>query len=117
MDAEGFQRDMARAVDDAPIDFDWNGLTYVGTRGALVKVQRVMDGGILVEPDAVLTTSLKKINSSGSLVSRFPNSTKPAIGEKVRNLDGVSGQDFRIDRTHEDEFGAVLQMDLVTVNK
>ena len=117
MTAEHAQRDLIRVIDDMPVVFTWEGAEYVGTRGALVKGERLVEGGIFSEPELTITTCLKKKNLSGALVDRFPSGSKPAVSDKFQNVGDEDGVDFRIERVTEDELSAGIQFDLVSVDK
>lgn len=114
MTADDTARDMCRVIDDMPVDFVFGGTTYQGIRGALVNSKRVMEGGIFEEPELAITTTRRKVNSSGKLVTRF--STLPVSGQVIRDVNG-DGVDYRIVKTHKDHFGDVLQMDLESMHK
>lgn len=117
MTADDVARDLCGIIDDVPVVFTFDGVEYRGTRGALVKAKRNMEGGMFEEPALTITTCLKKVNSSGSLVNRFPTDGEPDVTDAITSVGGVSGQNYRIVRTHKDEWGMGLQMDLESVNK
>lgn len=115
MTADQVARDLCRVIDDVPVTFKYLGVAYEGTRGPLVTTKSVVPGGIFEAPELSITTSTKKINSSGKLVNRF--STALALQKTIEDVGGVSGRDYRIVRLHEDEFGIGVQMDLESIHK
>lgn len=113
MTAEHIQRDAIRAIDDMPVLFTWSGYEYTGTRGALVTRAKLAEGGMFTEPDLSISTCLKKLVGN-SLVDRFPNHSKPLPEEKLLNVGRTPGNNFHIETVTEDEFGALIQFDLVS---
>lgn len=113
--AEQAERDLLNAISDTPLTFVSNEATYTdaATRGALITAERMLDGGILEEPDLVITTTRHKLNGAGDLKDRFAGDVPPAVGE-VLTIDDVN---YRIDRMHEDEFGVGIQYDLISPHR
>lgn len=121
MTADDVARDLCGMIDDVPVAFTFDGVVYQGTRGALITTKRNIDGGMFESPELSITTSTKKVNLSGNLVDRFTGDL-PAVTDVIQDVrlpDAAvgSGSNYRVIRTHADEFGIGLQMDLESVKK
>ena len=103
-------------IDDLPVVFTFDGVEYIGRRGALVKTKSQGEGGYFPEPEMTITTCIKKVNLSGKLVDRFA-SDEPGERSRITSVDGESGNDFRIVKTVRDEFGMGLQLEMESINK
>lgn len=112
MTAEQVARDLCRVINDVPVIFKLSGIEYAGTRGSLRNEKRNIEGGMFFEPQLTIITCLKKVNSSGKLVDRFPTGGEPALQNVLTDIGGVTGRDYRIVRLHDDEWGMGRQMDL-----
>lgn len=116
MTADQIARDFCGVINDVPVVFTFSGTEYEGTRGALVQSKRVVEGGIFEEPELAISTCLKKVNSSGKLVDRFA-SDAPGPQNVLSSVGGDDDRNYRIVKTHRDEWDMVLQMDLESIRK
>ena len=106
--ADSFHIDAINVIADAPIEFTWNGGTYIGTKGGLVLREPLQTGGFLEIPDLTISTSLMKKESSGVMVSRFVSDIWPDVGDLV-TVDSVV---YRVEQRTIDEFETMIQLDL-----
>ncbi len=117
MTADDVARDLCGIIDDVPVVFTFGGVEYTGTRGGLINRKSMLEGGVFEAPELSLTTCLKKVNSSGALVNRFPTDGEPDVTNVILNVGGIAARDYRVVRTHRDEWDMGLQMDLETWKK
>lgn len=115
MDADQIARDLCGVISDVPVTFTFDGTEYEGTRGALITTKQNVEGGMFEAPALTITTCRKKLNGSGKLVDRF--ATEPELQNVITSVGGETGRNYRIIRTHEDEFGMGVQWDCESVNK
>lgn len=119
--AQELHRDAISIVSGDPQSVLWNGESYEGMVGPLVTTKPNIEGGFLPEYDLSWTTSIKKLDASGALISRFFNDVIPAEGNELTIPDIVPpGITYSIDRITRDRphpFTVMVQFDLMSKDK
>jgi hypothetical protein len=126
--AESTLEDLLNTIDDVPVTYKFNGVEHTGTRGGLVMSQMNQEGGLLDEPDLIITGTLKIKDDAGHFVDAFPDEAPTAtlspkqiargfVNEQLTDVDGISDDNYRIDRVTVDEWKNAIQFDLMSVHQ
>lgn len=111
MTLENVTRDYIQLLNDAPVDFTFEGVEYTGTRGALTKANNMNEGGFVNDFDLQVATSIKKVDQNDNLVNRFSNGVTPDTGDKIT----VGGTNYRVERVIYDNLTSIIQFDCMEV--
>jgi hypothetical protein len=99
--------DLRNMIADAPVEFTFNGLVFVGTCSGKSFRRPLEMGGFEDEPDVTLVTPLKTPERAPVF------GIAPAVGDYIL----IGQTTYKVDRTELDEFSESLQLDLRSAKK
>lgn len=111
MTAEEVTFDCLALIDEAPLDFIWEGATYQGVSGAFIFTNTLDEGGFITDFDLIVSTTIMIADYTSTLSNRFPGGIQPGVGDKL----SVSGIEYRIERRTYDPLNAVVSFDCMAV--